>query len=76
MQNVPPTTGSTYPTLTGVGTTTVLETGVGGTVGSYIFSSSNSPGPAADDVDDAIAVATRASKAATTILDQNVLSRW
>ncbi len=43
VQNVPPGTGSTYPTLAGVGTTTVTETGVAGTVGSYIFSSSNSP---------------------------------
>jgi uncharacterized repeat protein (TIGR01451 family) len=43
VQNVPPTSGSIYPTLTGVGTTTVTETGVNGTVGSYIFSSNNSP---------------------------------
>ncbi|HEV8442923.1 MAG TPA: CshA/CshB family fibrillar adhesin-related protein [Steroidobacteraceae bacterium] len=43
LQNVPPTSGSTYPTLTGTGTATVTETGVAGTVGSYIFSSSNSP---------------------------------
>ena len=43
---------------------------------SFEYPSSNSPGPAADDIDDAIAVATRAREAATTILDQNVLSRW
>jgi len=43
LQNVPPISGNTYPTLAGVGTATVTETGVGGTVGSYIFSSSNSP---------------------------------
>jgi uncharacterized repeat protein (TIGR01451 family) len=43
VQNVPPISGSTYPTLAGVGTATVSETGVAGTVGSYIFSSSNSP---------------------------------
>jgi uncharacterized repeat protein (TIGR01451 family) len=43
VQNVPPISGSTYPTLAGVGTATVTETGVAGTVGSYIFSSSNSP---------------------------------
>jgi hypothetical protein len=35
--------------------------------------SSNSPGPAGDGIDDAIAVATRAREAATRILDQNVL---
>lgn len=43
LQNVPPTSGSTYPTLAGTGTPTVTETGVAGTVGSYIFSSNNSP---------------------------------
>src|SRR5579862_7212357 len=43
---------------------------------SFEYPSSNSPGPADDDVDDAIAVATRAREAAATILDQNVLSRW
>src|SRR5271165_5046206 len=43
---------------------------------SFEYPSSNSPGPAGDDIDDAIAVATRAREAATTILDQNVLSRW
>ena len=40
---------------------------------SFEYPSSNSPGPAGDDIDDAIAVATRAREAATTILDQNVL---
>lgn len=43
VQNVPPPSGSTYPTLAGVGTATVTETGANGTVGSYIFSSNNSP---------------------------------
>lgn len=43
LQDVPPTSGSIYPNLAGVGTTTVTETGVAGTVGSYVFSSSNSP---------------------------------
>jgi uncharacterized repeat protein (TIGR01451 family) len=43
VQNVPPISGNTYPTLTGVGSKTVRETGVDGTVGSYIFSSNNSP---------------------------------
>ncbi len=41
---------------------------------SFEYPSSNSPGPSGDDIDDAIAVATRAREAATTILDQNVLS--
>jgi len=47
-------------------------------VNSYSFEhpSSNSPGPSGDDIDDAITVATRAREAATTILDQNALSRW
>jgi uncharacterized repeat protein (TIGR01451 family) len=43
LQNVPPISGSTYPTLAGVGTATVTESGVAGTVGSYILSSGNSP---------------------------------
>lgn len=43
LQNVPAATGSTYPTLAGVGTTTVTETGVAGTVGAYVFGSGNSP---------------------------------
>jgi hypothetical protein len=43
---------------------------------SFEYPSSNSPGPADDDIDDAIAVATRAREAATTILDQNALTRW
>ncbi len=42
----------------------------------FEYPSSNSPGPASDDIDDAIAVATQAREAATTILDQNVLTRW
>ncbi|HKW82400.1 MAG TPA: CshA/CshB family fibrillar adhesin-related protein, partial [Burkholderiaceae bacterium] len=43
LQAVPPISGSIYPTVAGVGTATVTETGVAGTVGSYIFGSSNSP---------------------------------
>ena len=43
---------------------------------SFECPSSNSPGPTSDDIDDAIAVATQAHEAATTILDQNVLTRW
>jgi hypothetical protein len=43
---------------------------------SFEYPSSNSPGPTGDDVDDAITVATRAHHAATTILDQNVLTPW
>ena len=35
--------GSAYPSLSGVGTTTVTETGVGGTVGSYAFETLNNP---------------------------------
>lgn len=42
----------------------------------FEYPSSNSPGPTDDDIDDAIAVATRAHEAATTILDQDVLTRW
>ena len=36
---VPPTTGSTYPTVTGIGTSTFKETGVAGSVGAYIMGS-------------------------------------
>ncbi len=36
---VPPTTGSTYPTAAGTGTATFVETGVAGTVGAYIMGS-------------------------------------
>lgn len=43
MQTVPAASGSAYPTLSGVGTTTVNEGGVAGTVGGYIFGSGNSP---------------------------------
>lgn len=43
---------------------------------SFEYPSSNSPGPTSDDIDDAIAVATKAREAATTILDQNVLTHW
>jgi len=43
MQSVPAPSGTAYPTLSGVGSSTVSETGVSGTVGSYIFASNNSP---------------------------------
>lgn len=43
---------------------------------SFEYPSSNSPGPTSDDIDDAIAGATQAREAATTIIDQNVLTRW
>jgi hypothetical protein len=43
---------------------------------SFEYPTSNSPGPADDDIDDAIAVATQAREAATTILDQGVLTHW
>jgi hypothetical protein len=43
---------------------------------SFEYPSSNSPGPTSEDIDDAIAVATKAREAATTILDQDVLTRW
>ena len=39
VDQVPPTTGSTYPTVTGTGTSTFNVTGVGGTVGAYIMGS-------------------------------------
>jgi len=35
--------GSAYPSLSGVGTTTVTETGIAGTVGSYAFQTLNNP---------------------------------
>ena len=40
LDQVGPTSGSTYPTISGAGTTTFTETGVGGTVGAYIVGSS------------------------------------
>jgi hypothetical protein len=43
---------------------------------SFEYPSSNSPGPTRDDIDDAIAVATKGREAAMTILDQNVLTQW
>ena len=36
VDQVPPITGSTYPTISGAGTATFAETGVAGTVGAYI----------------------------------------
>jgi hypothetical protein len=43
---------------------------------SFEYPSSNSSGPTSDDIDDAIAIATQVREAATTILDQDVLTRW
>lgn len=43
---------------------------------SFEYPSSNIPGPIGDDVDDAVVVATAAHNAATTILDQEVLTPW
>ena len=43
---------------------------------SFEYPSEDSPGPSSDDIDDAIAVARQAREAATTILDQGVLTRW
>lgn len=39
LDQVGPTSGSTYPTSSGVGTSSFLETGVAGTVGAYIVGS-------------------------------------
>ena len=41
LANIP--NGSSYPGVSGVGTNTVNETGVAGTVGSYVFGSFNNP---------------------------------
>jgi HEPN domain-containing protein len=43
---------------------------------SFEYPNSESAGPSADDVTDAITVATRVCDAATRILDQDVLTRW
>lgn len=40
LDQIGPTSGSTYPTVTGAGTSTFTETGVPGTVGAYIVGSS------------------------------------
>jgi hypothetical protein len=42
----------------------------------FEYPSSNTPGPSGDDVDDAVTVATQVHKAATTILDQEMLTPW
>ncbi len=39
LDSVPPISGNVYPTITGVGTATVAETGAAGTVGGYIIGS-------------------------------------
>jgi hypothetical protein len=43
---------------------------------SFEYPSATTPGPAPDDVTDAITVATQAHQAAATILAQNVLTPW
>ncbi|HSZ46572.1 MAG TPA: HEPN domain-containing protein [Streptosporangiaceae bacterium] len=43
---------------------------------SFEYPSTSSPGPAAEDVGDAIAAASQARDAAITIMHQNVLSTW
>ncbi len=43
---------------------------------SFEYPSLTTPGPAAEDVTDAITIATQARDAATTILDQRVLTPW
>ena len=42
----------------------------------FEYPSIDTPGPSADDVDDAISLATRAREAATTIHAQKLLSPW
>ena len=43
LSTMPNGSSTTYPTLTGVGTTTVNEAGVAGTVGAYAFATQGSP---------------------------------
>lgn len=43
---------------------------------SFEYPSTTTPGPSADDVTDAVNVATQARHAAATILDQRVLTPW
>jgi len=43
---------------------------------SFEYPTSTTPGPISEDVDDAAAVATEVHKAAATILNQDVLTRW
>jgi hypothetical protein len=43
---------------------------------SFEYPSSSTPGPAAEDVDDAVRVATEAHSAAGTILGQDLLTPW
>jgi hypothetical protein len=42
----------------------------------FEYSSAETPGPSAEDVDDAITVAIRAREATVTILGQNLLTAW
>jgi hypothetical protein len=43
---------------------------------SFEYPTADTPGPSADDVDDAVTTATRAREAAATILNQNLLTPW
>jgi hypothetical protein len=43
---------------------------------SFEYPTADTPGPSADDVDDAVTSATRALQAAATILDKNLLTPW
>lgn len=43
---------------------------------SFEYPAADTPGPSADDVDDALATATRAREAAATILAQHLLTPW
>ena len=40
------------------------------------YLSTATPGPSADDVTDAITIATRTRQAAVTILEQDLLTKW
>jgi len=42
----------------------------------FEYPSTDTPGPSADDIADAVTTATQARDAAATILDQNVLTPW
>lgn len=43
---------------------------------SFEYPTADTPGPSADDVDDAVSTATRARAAAATILEQELLTPW
>ncbi len=50
--------------------------GIRRTRNAFEYPGSGTPGPAAEDVDDAVKVATEAHSAAGTILDQELLTPW